>query len=39
MVNLRFITGVPYQYMVNTKKRFVATREVLESDEEEVEDL
>ena len=31
--------GVPYQYKVNTKKRVVATREGLESDEEEVEDL
>jgi hypothetical protein len=32
-------SGVPYQYKVNTKKRAVATREGLESDEEEVEDL
>jgi hypothetical protein len=32
-------SGVPYQYKVNTKKRVVATREGLESDEEEVEDL
>jgi hypothetical protein len=32
-------SGVPYQYKVNTKKRVVATREILESDEEEVEDL
>jgi hypothetical protein len=32
-------SGVPYQYNVNTKKRDVATREGLESDEEEVEDL
>ena len=30
---------VPYQYKVNTKKRVVAAREVLASDEEEVEDL
>jgi hypothetical protein len=30
---------VPYQYKENTKKRFVATREGLTSDEEEVEDL
>jgi hypothetical protein len=30
---------VPYQYKVNTKKRFVAAREALASDEEEVEDL
>jgi hypothetical protein len=32
-------SGVPYQYKMNTKKRVVATREGLESDEEEVEDL
>jgi hypothetical protein len=31
--------GVPYQYKVNTKKRAVAVREGLASDEEEVEDL
>jgi hypothetical protein len=30
---------VPYQYKVNTRKRVVATREGLASDEEEVEDL
>jgi hypothetical protein len=30
---------VPYQYMVSTKKRVVAMREGLASDEEEVEDL
>jgi len=30
---------VPYQYKVNTKKRAVAAREGLASDEEEVEDL
>jgi hypothetical protein len=30
---------VPYQYKVNTKKRVVAEREGLASDEEEVEDL
>jgi hypothetical protein len=30
---------VPYQYKVNTKKRDVAVREGLESNEEEVEDL
>jgi hypothetical protein len=30
---------VPYQYKVNTKKRVVAAREGLVSDEEEVEDL
>jgi hypothetical protein len=29
----------PYQYKVNTKKRVVAEREGLASDEEEVEDL
>jgi hypothetical protein len=32
-------SGVPYQYKVNTKKRSIATREGLESDEEEVEDI
>ena len=32
-------SGVPYQYKVNTKKRVVAAREGLVSDEEEVEDL
>jgi len=32
-------SGVPYQYKVNTKKRVVAAREGLGSDEEEVEDL
>jgi hypothetical protein len=32
-------SGVPYQYKVNTKKRVVAMKEGLESDEEEVEDL
>jgi hypothetical protein len=32
-------SGVAYQYKVNTKRRDVATREGLESDEEEVEDL
>jgi hypothetical protein len=31
--------GVPYQYKVKTKKRVVAAREGLASDEEEVEDL
>jgi hypothetical protein len=30
---------VPYQYKVNTKKRVVAMREGLASDEEDVEDL
>jgi hypothetical protein len=30
---------VPYQYKVNTKKRVIAAREGLASDEEEVEDL
>jgi hypothetical protein len=30
---------VPYQYKVNTKKRVIAMREGLASDEEEVEDL
>jgi hypothetical protein len=32
-------SGVPYQYKINNKKRAIATREGLESDEEEVEDL
>jgi hypothetical protein len=30
---------VPYQYKINTKKRFISAREVLASNEEEVEDL
>jgi hypothetical protein len=32
-------SGVPYQYNMNNKKRAIVVREVLESDEEEVEDL
>jgi hypothetical protein len=32
-------SGAPYQYKVNTKKRVIAKRESLDSDEEEVEDL
>jgi hypothetical protein len=32
-------SGVPYQYKVKTKKRAIAPRECLTSDEEEVEDL
>ena len=32
-------SGGPYQYKLNRKKREVAEREGLESDEEEVEDL
>jgi hypothetical protein len=32
-------SGVPYQYKVNTKKRAIAVREGLVSDEEEVENL
>jgi hypothetical protein len=32
-------SGVPYQYKMNKKKRSIANREGLESDEEEVEDL
>jgi hypothetical protein len=32
-------SGVPYQYNMNNKKRAIAMREGLESDEEEVEDL
>jgi hypothetical protein len=35
----RTCSGLPYQYKVNTKKRVVAMREGLASDEEEVEDL
>jgi hypothetical protein len=35
----RMHNRVPYQYNMNTKKRVVAVREGLESDEEEVEDL
>jgi hypothetical protein len=32
-------SGVPYQYKVNTKKRVIAEREGLASNEEEVKDL
>ena len=32
-------SGVPYQYKMNNKKRAIAKREGLASDEEEVEDL
>ena len=32
-------SGRPYQYKLNRKKRVVAEREGLESDEEEVEDI
>jgi hypothetical protein len=32
-------SGEPYKYKVNTKKRAIAEREGLASDEEEVEDL
>jgi hypothetical protein len=35
----RMRSGVPYQYNMNTKKRALASREGLASDEEEVEDL
>jgi hypothetical protein len=35
----RMCNGVPYQYKMNNKKTAIAAREVLESDEEEVEDL
>jgi hypothetical protein len=35
----KMCSGVPYQYKVNTKKRFIATREVLVSDKEEFKDL
>jgi hypothetical protein len=39
VTNGKTCSGVPYQYKVNTKKRVVAMREGLASDEEEVEDL
>jgi len=39
MERIKMRNGVPYQYKVNTKKRVLATREGLASDEEEVEDL
>jgi hypothetical protein len=32
-------SGAPYQYKMNNKKRSIAVREGLTSDEEEVEDL
>jgi hypothetical protein len=32
-------SGVPYQYKMNNKKRAIADRQGLESDEEEVEDI
>jgi hypothetical protein len=35
----RTCSGVPYQYKMNNKKRAIAAREGLASDEEEVEDL
>jgi hypothetical protein len=35
----RIHSGVPYQYNMNTKKRVVAAREGLETDDEEGEDL
>jgi hypothetical protein len=35
----RMRSGVPYQYNMNNKKRAIAAREGLASDEEEVEDL
>jgi hypothetical protein len=35
----RMHSGAPYQYKMNNKKRAIAMREGLESDEEEVEDL
>jgi hypothetical protein len=37
--NGRMHSGVPYQYNMNNKKRDISVREVLTSDEEEVEDL
>jgi hypothetical protein len=35
----KMCSGLPYQYKMNNKKRSIADREGLESDEEEVEDL
>ena len=35
----RMLSGVPYQYNMNNKKRSITEREGLKSDEEEVEDL
>ena len=35
----RMHSGVPYQYKMNTKKRAIAMRERLTSDDEEVEDI
>ena len=35
----RMCSGVPYQYKIKNKKRSIATREGLESYEEEVEDI
>jgi hypothetical protein len=32
-------SGVPYQYKLNNKKRYIADRDRLSSDEEEAEDL
>jgi hypothetical protein len=40
LVNIgRMRSGLPYQYNMNNKKRAIATREGLASDEEEVDDL
>jgi hypothetical protein len=35
----KMCSRVPYQYKVNTKKRVIAMREGLVSDEEELEDI
>jgi hypothetical protein len=35
----RTCSGVPYQYKINNKKRAITAREVLASDQEEVDDL
>jgi hypothetical protein len=37
--SIMMCSEAPYQYKVNTKKRFITEREGLASDEEEVEDL
>jgi hypothetical protein len=38
-ITRRTCSGLPYQYNMKTKKRVVAVREGLTSDEEEVDDL
>jgi hypothetical protein len=39
VISRRMCNGVPYQYKVKTKKRVIAARQGLASDEEEVEDI